>query len=454
MHSPIRTDLVRWIPLLGLILLACGCEVRQETPVIAYTVIQHAVIDLTKGEDAFADTLVKYFGVRKSEGKAVIEYVVERDTRDKINADVVFQLKRSLASQDESISEIARRRFAMNVMAPYLQCMLHDNSPTADDRTAIHKKFAHLFGVTGMNGLSGVSTSIQSYRSGGSFHVDSLNLFNRQILPYGLLLQLNNRYQQACLLNVTDTILPPRKWKDSTIFVIEAGRRGIPCFLGPEYGYSTMKTEYVVVVKDKIRQHAEEYFQQIDTTWLGSFFPDRRFSENLWNSLGLRMTRSDADKIVYELLKRDFKSRSIDEIAQSLEFETAIHEAKHKTDDIDLPTMTINFDCEVSAHLTQAICGNTPFHALVEAIQRIEGFYANSGDERMAAILLQLWDIAAKAKAPGFSPESLRQYLSNVYAGYLAKSSQTPLPDLDDFRKTLVPAIDSGVRRAIARSGK
>jgi len=453
MRFPSPTNLFRWALPLGLALLVTGCEVRQETPVIAYTVIQHAVIDLTKGDDAFADTLVKYFGVTRSEGKEVIHYTQDRDTRDKVNADAIYLIRQSLSSLKESTSDASRRRFIVNVMAPYLQCMLHDNAPAVDDRKAIHEKYARLFGTADTNGLSGVATSIQSYRTGGSFHVDSLNLFNRQILPYGLILQLNNRYQQACLLDVTDTILPPRKWKDSTLSVIEAGRK-IPCFLGFEYGYSTMKTEYVVVVRDKIRQQAEEYAKEIDTTWLGSFFPDRRFSESLWNSLGIEMTRNEADKIVWELLKRDFKGRTIPEIALALETETAIHEAKHKTDDIDLPTMTINFDCEVSAHLTQAICGNSPFHGLFEAIQRIEGFYANSGDEKMAAILVQLWTIARQAKAPGYPAESLRQELSKVYAGYVAKSSGTPLPDMDEFRRILVPEIEAGVRRAAAKNAE
>lgn len=447
MDFPLRFIPIHLIPFLGCLVIATGCELRQETPIIGYTVIQHAVIDLTKGEDEFVDTLVKYFGVTESEGKDVIEYVDERNTRDKVDADVIFEMRRSLSSLDESVSEKARRRFTLNVMAPYLQCVLHANSPAGDDRLAMHKKFAHLFDVRGRNGLSSVTTSIHSYQNGGSFHVDSLNLFNRQILPFGLHLQLNNRYRQACLLDVTDTILSPRKWKDSTMFIIEVGRR-IPCFLGTEYGYSTMKTEYVVVVRDKIHQQSEEYFQKLDTTWLGSFFPDRRLSENLWRSLGLRMTRADADKIVYELLKRDFKDRSIAEIAGLLEFETAIHEAKHKTDDIDLPTMTTNFDCEISAHLTQAICGHSPFHALVEAIQRFEGFYANTGDERMATILVQLWDIAAKAKTAGYSPADLEQDLLQVYTGYMAKSSQTHLPNLDEFREFLVPAIDSGVNLA------
>lgn len=434
------------------ILVLCGCAVRQETPVVAFTVIQHAVIDLTKGKDPFADTLVKYFGVTKSQGLDVIDYVEDRDTRDKINFDALLAMRKSLASTTTSPSESSRRRFAVDVMAPYLQCILHDNAPAGDDRKTIHEKFARLFGVAGSNGLSGVTNSIRSYRTGGSFHVDSLNLFNRQILPYGFILQLNNRYQQACLLDVTDTILAPRKWKDSTLSVIEVGRR-IPCFLGSEYGYSTMKTEYVVVVRDKIRQQAEEYAKEIDTSWLGSFFPDRRFSESLWNGLGLDMTRNEADKIVWELLKRDLKGRTIPEIALALETETAIHEAKHKTDDIELPGMTINFDCEVSAHLTQAICGNSPFLALFEAIQRIEGFYANSGDEKMAAILVQLWGIAKLAKSPGYPAESLRQELSKIYVGYVAKSSGTPLPNMDEFRKILVPEIEAGVRRAAAKHG-
>ncbi len=435
-----------------LALTGCSSKPSQKTSVLTFTVAQNAVIDLTKDQDEFADTLVKYFGTTHAEARRVIDYVIEHNNRNTIAVHAALEIQKSMKDLRGSDPVRTRDEFVVNVMAPYLQCLLHDNPLPHEFKNAVMERYSNAFGIgKAPNGLSAVATSIQSYRTGGSFHADSLNLFNRQILAFGKILQLNNRYQQACLLDVTDTILAPRRWGDSTIWVLETGR-GIPCFLGVEYGYSTIHTDYVVVVKDMIRQHAQELHMQLDSTWLGSFYPDRRFAEQVWASLGMGMTRQEADKIVYELLKRDFGGRDISTIAQALEIETAIHEAKHKTDDIDLPTMTMNFDCEVSAHLTQAICGNTPFHGLVDAIQRVEGFYVNSGNPQMATLLVQLWELASNAASPGTSPDTLRAKLVQVYSGYKIGSSTTPLPNLDPFRETLVPALKTGVLHALAKT--
>ena len=78
-----------------------GCSddrAHQKTPTIAYTVIQHAVIDLTKGKGEFADTLTKYFGTTCSEGKDVIDYAETMETRDKVDVDVELQIREALSA--------------------------------------------------------------------------------------------------------------------------------------------------------------------------------------------------------------------------------------------------------------------------------------------------------------------------------------------------------------------
>lgn len=431
------------------VLTSCKKRSSQKPAVLAFTVIQHTVIDMTKGEDSFLDTLSKYFGTTRSEGKMVIAYTDEHNNRNTVGINASMEIEKSLLDLEKSNQTGSRDEFILNVMSPFLQCVLHNNPLPPEAYFKIYNWYAKEFQINNApNGLSAVATSIKSYREGGSFHADSLNLLNQQIMPYGKIFQLNNRYKQACLLDVTDTILAPRKWKDSTISVIETGRN-IPCFLGIEFGYSSMNTNYVIVVKDKIHQQAEEYFVQLDTSWHGTFYPDRRLAERIWWRLGLGMTRLDADKIRSSLLKHDFEHRDLDSIAKELEIETAIHEAKHITDYIDRPTMLLNFDCEVSAHLTEAICSNTPFHGLVDAIQRIEGFYANSGNPLMAKTLIQLWKIASVASDSAYSKDTLREKLREVYSSFIAESTNAPLPTLDEFNNTIVPDIKDGVSRAM-----
>lgn len=438
------------LPLLLVVgVLLAGCKPHQKTPVIAYTVAQHAIVDLSNEE--FADTLAKYFGTTRSEGRKVIDYVEGHNNRDTVAREVAAAILASLADLRNSDPVRTREEFLVQVVAPFLQCEIHDNPISVAAQQEILDRYAKSFGIgAAPNGLSAVAHSIRSYRTGGYFQVDSLNLFNRQMIPAGHLLELNNRYQQVCLLDVTDTILRPYKWKDSAFSVIGTGR-GIPCYLGPEFGYSTMMTSYVVVVHDKIRQQAAEYLAQVDTSWHGTFFPDRRFAERVWAAEGRKMKRADADRILVALLRRDFQGRDLAGIEERLETETAIHEAKHKTDDIDLPAMKLNLDCEVSAHLTQAICGPAPFHGLVEAIQRMEGFYVGTGEPSIAALLFQLWDIAERASRPGYSPDTLRADLMTAYSTFMTESTKTPLPPLDEFRAKLVPLIEAGTRQAAAR---
>lgn len=431
-----------WCTLLLAFLWACSDDTpQQQTAFAAYTIIQHAVIDLTKGESEFADTLTKYFGTTRSEGKDIIRYVEEMDTRDKVENDVEIRIRTSLPTFGTGDIAKSRKRFLVDVISPYLQCTLHGNPLPPDLRRAIEERYAQYYGTaTDANGLAATIASIENYRNGSVFSVDSLNLLNTQLRAYGNLLQISNRSEQACMLDVDDTLLPPTAWKSGTLSVIEVQRR-IPCFLPSEYGYSTMASDYVVVLKDKIRENARGQFDGLNGA------PYTGESDRLFASLGLSMRSEDANRIVRALLHRDFEGKSAEQVARALTVETAIHEAKHKTDEIDLPTMTLNWDCEISAHLTQAICGNTPFHSLVDAIGRIEGFHEPQDDPEIALLLSQLWGIAAKAAAPGYQEARLRQDLRQVYDGYVTFSSRSHLPPLENFNRVVVPPIKAAALR-------
>ena len=436
-----------WLAALLLSLWGCsGDGARPQTPYLAYTVIQHAVIDLTKGKGEFADTLTKYFGTTRSEGKDVIDYVEAMETRDRIEADVEMKVRESLSQLKAADPDKTRRRFLVDVISPYLQCTLHGNALPPDLRQAIQDRYAQYYGGgSSSNGLAAVIASIESYRTGASFFADSLDRLNLQLRAHGSLLQLSNRTQQACLLDVADTLLPSTPWKGGTLSVIEA-KRSIPCLLPSEFGYSTMGTDYVVVLPDRISERAHEFLEGLDPGGNGKQYQGNA-SEQMWGNLGLDMNSDDANRIIQALLRRNLSKSSARQITDALTVETAIHEAKHKTDEIDLPAMNINWDSEISAHLTQAICSDSPFHSLVDAIGRIEGFYVPTGDPDMARLLVQLWGIAAKAAKPGYQEELLRQDLQQVYDGYVTFSSKTHLPPLDAFRQRIAPTIKGSVLR-------
>lgn len=448
-HNTLRSIVFAILIGLGTTVL-CGCksQLHQKIPVLTFTVAQHAVLDLSMGKDRLADTLTKYFGTTRSEGKKIVDYAADHNSRDVLANDASLAVEKSMTELEKEDPVASRKEFVVQVMAPFLQFELHNNPLPESERNRIFDRYAAAYSIgAAPNGLRMIAASIHSYQAGGSFHADSLNFFNQQIVPYGHLLQINNRYKQACLLDAVDTILPPIKWRDSTLWILEVGR-SIPCFLGNEYGYTTLNSQFVVVVEDRIRQQANEIHRRLDTSWHETGYPDRRLAERVWRSVGLQMSRDEADRSSLALLRRDFVGRSEPEIEILLEQETAIHEAKHRADDADLPTMILNSDCEVSAHLTQAICSGSPFYSLVEAIGRVEGFYFSSGDPVLGALLARLWNIAGHAQNLSFSPEALRTELTGAYSDFVTKSSRSHLPPLDKFQNSLVPQIKDGVRRS------
>jgi hypothetical protein len=77
----------------------------------------------------------------------------------------------------------------------------------------------------------------------------------------------------------------------------------------------------------------------------------------------------------------------------------------------------------------------------------IEGFYEPTGDPEMAKLLVQLWDLAAKAAVPGYQEALLRQDLQQVYGSYVTFSSKPHLPALDEFSQVIAPTIKTTVLR-------
>lgn len=437
-------------PILAALLLA-GCRSPSkhgQNPVfIAHAVVQHAFIDLSHGKGAFADSLAKYFGTTRSEGLAAIEFVQNHPSKAQLEQEAVSELSRSLRQLETGSHEVLRKRFPVDVLSPYLQCVVHQADFPSELEQDIDDEFRAQYASSDTSdGLRALARSVRSYQHGGSFHADSLNLFNRQIIPAGFLLQLSNSPRQACLLDVADTLLPRTRWADSSFYVVLA-RRGIPCALGGEYGYSTLGSDFVVVIEDKIRQNADEYRNGLDPAWNGSRYGEIR-DEGLWRSLGITMDISHGNDLLRNLLRREMEGKTPGDLVGDLVLETAIHEAKHKTDEIGLPTMNITYDSEVSAHLAQILCGNTPFHALARAIERFESFYRVSGDERMAELLPKLWSVATRAKSPTYSERDLRKEIRQVHDSYIARSSRTPLPPLDPFVDKVATVLKERTARA------
>jgi len=436
------------IALLGLcVLLLQGCgssPVPQKTPYIALTVAQHARVDISQDKDDFADTLVKYFGMSHQEGLQVIEFAHQHRTMNSLVMRVADELNGAPQEMQDMEPRQAQEYFAANMLEPYLQCVLHQIELPVSAVENVHAGFRKVFADTAARSrLESLAASMRSYQTGGYFQADSLNRLNDLLQTQGFIVQLDNRHLQMCVFDQERVLLDNLKWGADSFSVLLVKRR-IPCMLPGEFGYSTMGSQQVVVIEDALREQAQEYRRRLDAATEELVYPDPAVFA-LWSRMGLSLSLADGNRIAAALIQRDFGSQGVDDILRALEIETALHEAKHKADEFDIPSLTINFDSEISAHLAEAICSTSPFHSLYSTIRRVEGFYASSDDARMAKMLKVLWEIAGKAEQPTYSADQLRQDLQKAYEGYIAESNNAHLVDLQKFRNEVAPRIIDAV---------
>lgn len=431
--------------LCALLLQGCGpSSVPQKTPYIALTVAQHARINLSEDKDDFADTLAKYFGMSHQEGLQVIEFAHQHRTMNSLVRSVADELNGAAQEMQGMEPRQAQEYFAANMLDPYLQCVLHQIELPVSVVENVHAGFRKVFADTAARSrLESLVASMQNYQTGGYFQADSLNRLNDFLQARGYVLQLDNRHLQMCVFSRDQVLLDNLKWGADSFSVVLV-KREIPCLLPGEYGYSTMGSQRVVVIEDALREQAQEYHRRLDAGNVELFYPDPAVFA-LWSRMGLSLSLTDGNRIAAALIQRDFGSQGVDAILRALEIETALHEAKHKADEFDIPSLTINFDSEISAHLAEAICSTSPFHSLYSTIRRVEGFYASSDDARMGQMLKVLWGIAGKAEQPTYSADQLRLDLQKAYEGYIAESNNAHLVDLQKFRNEVAPRIIAAV---------
>jgi len=151
---------------------------------------------------------------------------------------------------------------------------------------------------------------------------------------------------------------------------------------------------------------------------------------------------SDGSKKKFtDISNKDFVNLSLEQIKTNLMIQTAIHEAKHKVDEYELPDQRLNLDRETSAYLTAAIFSPCPFNGLHSAIEQIRGFRQNVNAQNLNNIFHKLNNLARISLAKDYTHEQLRTELRTIYADYRTISGNTPFVDLTNFENYVVPAI-------------
>ena len=198
-------------------------------------------------------------------------------------------------------------------------------------------------------------------------------------------------------------------------------------------GYATVNSNIVIVVGYAVENYVEKLILELESGKRSSFYMDFSY-EKIWKAIGLDLSLARANELIYKLIEIDFKGKTQQEIYANQIAQTAIHEAKHFTDRMDRPEQIVNYDREVSAHLTELLHGNTPFLSLRSIISRIEGFYFASGDQKMGLLLKKLWELVFALQQNNYDKDFLLTQIHQVYNNYESYYENQSLPELQSFR--------------------
>jgi hypothetical protein len=420
-----------------------GSVPEMELPFVANQLLSQTSVYLDKSDPEYLDLLGNSIGVSQGKIKDVQHYVLSKRSMNRFESGLLAALDKSSLEAARLKGEKKKNYFAVNVLAPYLTMLLQKKQLPENLGRRIAEDFAENFGmIRGENPLVALSSCIDSYNRGDACNVDSLHLMNESLETQGFVLQLSLDDANANLLQIRDTVADVR-WDDTGRVRVILARRVIPGMLPPLLGYSEIAVPRVIIIEnmgDAFAGSRKDAFEKGDFA-----YADKRF-EDYWRAMGLNLTLERANEIHRILLERDFKGKSGRRIARSLMMETALHEAKHKTDNYDAPWLTLNLDAEFSAHVTAAIFCDAPFASLASAIDRLQNFYVNLGDAVMGRATAALWRVAENAVSRNYTSGQLRGELVQVYSDYRTERELLPLPPLDAYKDRIVPAVYSYFR--------
>lgn len=423
----------------ALSLFSCGFQSSpQKTVYKVYTLAQFTSINTDPRDFKYRKWINEEFGVSDGDYKEIVAYVEKNNNWQKLEADVGYEIMKTVDDIDKEHNEDIEE-FTANVLVPYLWKMKRDLGISERIEVRIQNLYAEHFGLTNnINGLKYLISSYGDYNSGGYFSAQAINAVNESVSNKGFYLKFELEQNYVCLFKIVDAPIQDFSWgkHQLSIFIVE---RNTPCATPGELGYSTIESENVVVLRDKIAQVSKGIEEQVNSANRELTYTSGA-SEKIWRSIGIDNDLTGANQIMDSLIVKDFGDKDEDRIRKDLEFSVSLHEIKHKIDEIENPSQNINWDREISAHLTQVIFSNSPFYDLKATIQRIEGFYSISGDRKMGEVLKQLWVLADEVVKSGMSKDVLRNKTSEIYYGYIADNGENLL-SLDQFGKDLFPMI-------------
>ncbi len=398
-------------------------------------------IQIAEDED-YLDKLEKETGMSRGKIKRLFKYLLKSKTFDNIYQNAVNEITYSLREFKKLPVEKKIDFYVINILAPYLTLAVNNLSMNGIDENEIQAIFAELFNIpeNETNPLIELIEGTYRYNHGGTSNLSYKYELNNYLKGKGFFLDYDLQKSYANILKIESVICANEEWKRGEKISIFILKRAYPNVLKSYLGYAFAWNSDVVVVKDVLHDVAQDYKKELEEKNYLRPYKDYGY-QALWKSLNLNMDLEKANKILYELAYKDLNGVSVYEIEKNFIIQTAIHEAKHRIDEIEMPSMRLNLDLEISALLTEAILGVYPFLSLRAIIVWTEAYYRSTKYTQLKYLLAELWLLAASVLKEDYSENLLRAQLLKIYENYFTIQEEVNFIDLKEFEQRMLPII-------------
>ncbi|MDR0515725.1 MAG: hypothetical protein LBH25_01615 [Fibromonadaceae bacterium] len=413
---------------------------EMKMPYVALMALRTQII-ITDDKD-YLENLERKSGMSRKQIKALFKYLSKNSMKEDVRINASNEISNSLKEFQNLPNDKKINFFILNILAPYLTIVVNNFAVNNADKEEIQSMFAELFNIpqNKMNPLLELTEGTYRYNSGGTSNLSYKYELNDYLRKEGFYLDYDLKRAYANIFKIERMICIDEEWKLGEKISIFVLKRIYPNILKPLLGYAPAWHSDVVVIKDFFYDVAKDYKNESKEKMPKNPYKDHSY-QKLWNSLGLNINLERANSIRYELAHKDLNGNSLLQIEKNLIIQTAVHEAKHRIDEIEMPSMRLNLDLEISAYLTGAIVGVYPFLGLRKIIEWTEAYYRSTGYVKLKYLLAELWTLADKSLKQDYTENLLKAELLKIYENYSTIQENESFIDLKEFEQRMLPAI-------------
>ena len=455
----------------ALFLASCSDYPEMDEEILAFHLYNSGEFDPKNTDSEHVKLLAKSFGMSALEVQKMQKHLLEKgsaaETRKAAEAAMRAKVERRRIRGTP-----ARKDFAVNVLAPYLDLLAKSSAEVADRCIRCNREQQNMLRqrVFAKSGLLNEKfnervctlygwffdedeeyNSLQAfldffYGKAYGAYGPALNLLNQKLLQHGLYADWT--YGGLALFRVNRYILDRMTYKGRPLAIVDL-KRLVPGLMSSKLGYYSAGAQQVLVLDDMVDANVDEIAAEMAQIDYFEKYGDRRF-DKYWHSVGLDLRTPTANEIYRRLMKKDFAGRSKRWIKKAQEMGVAIHEAKHIADQIEHPNLDLNLDLEFSAYVTMTIFSPSPNATLMHAASLLQSYAMANRTYAMDRVVQSLWQMARRsAFDENYTDDLLRRDLLALYDGYFTIKGDAMYEPLDDFRAQIASKIAEGYGMAL-----